>query len=254
MKASRGINERVAQGPSAWSQRMLEKQGWSKGKGLGKKEDGMVTYVKVAKKEDNAALGFKEAESVKSNEQWYFGDPFSSASVGGKAAVKLQAGRDSDDSADSDASSASSASSSRGSGGKRPRPASAPAAAAGDAVELSAAAFPGAPQGHDVQEFYKKLFKATGGARLGMRARRDQPGKWDRAEARQRALADAAPAAAPAPAADAAAEGGREAAQDKAARKAARRALREEAQRREEKAQRKRERREQRLASASGES
>ena len=247
MKASRGINERVAQGPSAWSQRMLEKQGWSKGKGLGKKEDGMVTYVKVAKKEDNAALGFKEAESVKSNEQWYFGDPFSSASVGGKAAVKLQAGRDSDD---SDASSVSSAS--RGSGGKRPRPASAPAAA-GDTVELSAAAFPGAPQGHDVQDFYKKLFKATGGARLGMRARRDQPGKWDRAEARQRALADAAaPAAEPA---QAAAEGGQEAAQeDRAARKAARRALREEAQRRDEKAQRKRERREQRLASASGES
>ena len=42
---------------------------------------------------------------------------------------------------------------------------------------------PGVPAGVDVQEFYAKLFEATGGARLGMRARRDQPGKVKRAEA-----------------------------------------------------------------------
>ena len=36
---------------------MLTKMGWTEGKGLGKKEDGMATHVKVKKKNDAMGLG-----------------------------------------------------------------------------------------------------------------------------------------------------------------------------------------------------
>ncbi|XP_036360928.1 PIN2/TERF1-interacting telomerase inhibitor 1-like [Octopus sinensis] len=51
---------------SAWSndeskfgQKMLEKFGWKKGKGLGLREDGCKEHVKVTKKSDSKGLGFK---------------------------------------------------------------------------------------------------------------------------------------------------------------------------------------------------
>ena len=38
---------------SKFGQKMLEKFGWSKGKGLGAKEDGSVNHVKVSVKNNN---------------------------------------------------------------------------------------------------------------------------------------------------------------------------------------------------------
>ncbi|KAG8445839.1 hypothetical protein GDO86_010577 [Hymenochirus boettgeri] len=49
---------------SAWSnddskfgQKMLEKMGWSKGKGLGAKEQGSTEHIKVQKKNNTLGLG-----------------------------------------------------------------------------------------------------------------------------------------------------------------------------------------------------
>ena len=39
---------------------MLQKMGWSKGKGLGKNEDGSTSHIKVKKKEDSQGLGLDE--------------------------------------------------------------------------------------------------------------------------------------------------------------------------------------------------
>jgi hypothetical protein len=220
--------------------RLLAKMGWSSGKGLGKKEDGIVEHVKVEKKDDKLAVGFKAAEREKSAEQqtWFLGrtqDPFSSARIGGKAAVKLQA----DAHSSGEGSSASEEEEGRASarGTKRPRP-------GGDrscsTAELSAAAFPGAPQVDDVQGYYQMLFEKTGGARLGMRARRDQPGKLLRAEDKKEGEARAQREATAAPgAADKEEEGQGETNEQRRARKEARRALREEERQKEERAAKK---------------
>ncbi|CAH0731774.1 unnamed protein product, partial [Brenthis ino] len=57
---------------NAWSndtnkfgQRMLEKMGWSAGKGLGAKENGIVEHVVARYKNDDSGLGFKDK-----NDQW----------------------------------------------------------------------------------------------------------------------------------------------------------------------------------------
>ncbi|XP_017777466.1 PREDICTED: PIN2/TERF1-interacting telomerase inhibitor 1-like [Nicrophorus vespilloides] len=50
---------------SKFGQKMLEKMGWSKGKGLGSKLDGMVDHVKVSYKNDSKGMGFQD-----NGEQW----------------------------------------------------------------------------------------------------------------------------------------------------------------------------------------
>lgn len=47
---------------SKFGQKMLEKFGWSKGKGLGAKEDGLVDHVKVSLKNDNHGLGCSKSQ------------------------------------------------------------------------------------------------------------------------------------------------------------------------------------------------
>jgi hypothetical protein len=149
------VNERVATGPSAWAKKLLERQGWTEGKGLGKAEDGVTTHVRVKKKEDTAALGYVAPPGGDAAAQdWWSVDPFAAAA----AAAGVKSGRK---------SKATKSGRSSGGGGD----------GAGSGSGSGAAAVPGVPAGSDVQDFYAGLFAATGGARLGMRARRDQPGK-----------------------------------------------------------------------------
>jgi hypothetical protein len=151
------VNERVATGPSAWAKKLLERQGWTEGKGLGKAEDGVTTHVRVKKKEDTAALGYVAPPGGDAAAQdWWSVDPFAAAA----AAAGVKSGRKSK--------------SAKGGGG------GGDGASAGAGSGSGAAAVPGVPAGSNVQDFYAGLFAATGGARLGMRARRDQPGKVTR--------------------------------------------------------------------------
>merc|ERR1711934_1298544 len=52
-------NKRWAQNKSGFGFRMLQKMGWSEGKGLGKNEDGEKTFVKTARRPDNEGLGIE---------------------------------------------------------------------------------------------------------------------------------------------------------------------------------------------------
>jgi Pin2-interacting protein X1 len=186
-KAARGldVNEFAATGPSEWSRRMLERSGWREGKGLGKDESGAVTHVRVKKKDDTLALGYVKPVAD-APPAWWSVDPFKAASAA--------------------------AGGSGGGGG---------AAAARSDDAAAADGLPGVPAGVDVQDFYAKLFEATGGARLGMRARRDQPGKVKRAEAAGGAAAAASSAA------DTLGESGDDAEERRRERKRARRRERE---------------------------
>ncbi|XP_060533676.1 G patch domain-containing protein 4 [Cylas formicarius] len=54
-----------AQDTNKFGQKMLEKMGWTSGKGLGAKENGITEHVKVAYKNDSQGMGYKET-----NDQW----------------------------------------------------------------------------------------------------------------------------------------------------------------------------------------
>lgn len=50
-------NQKWAKDSGGFGFRMLAKMGWTEGKGLGKKEDGAVSHVRVKKRADQLALG-----------------------------------------------------------------------------------------------------------------------------------------------------------------------------------------------------
>lgn len=198
------MNESASSGPSSWAQKMLAKHGWKEGEGLGREKQGMTSHIKIAKKDDALGVGAKVTEHDNFGHQWWFQAYGGGASkpIGGAAAVTRDALSDSSDSDDSDSDAAvgskrKSAAKSRKCAAKRARDGSSsdsdsdsPRAAAGGAGSASAAGGSGTViAGGVVIPSFEELFKATGGARLGMRARREQPGKWARAEAAAAALA-----------------------------------------------------------------
>eukprot|EP00937_MAST-01D_sp_MAST-1D-sp2_P005233 g5233.t1 len=63
------MSERTAPSSETFGQRMLEKMGWSKGKGLGKEEQGMSDHIKVKKREEAVGLGADEPEKM--DDQWW---------------------------------------------------------------------------------------------------------------------------------------------------------------------------------------
>jgi Pin2-interacting protein X1 len=203
-KAAGGLNEAAAAGPTAWAKKLLEKSGWTEGKGLGKNEDGTATHVKVTKKNDTHAIGFDVVKQTEYKDCWYdtFGAFGGGATIGGAAAVEL-----SDDS-DSESGKRSK---------KRRR------AAEGESM--------------DAANVYATLFESTGGARLGMRARASQPGKLRRAEVggTEAAAAEAGGAKAE----DDAAKGSADNLGHKAGRKEARRIEKEAEEKKLKKARRK---------------
>lgn len=174
------MNEHAASKPSDWARKMLMKQGWSEGQGLGKNASGMKSHIKVEQKKDTRALGYKPDQHSWADQWWLSSFDYGSATagkIGGKAAVSMDSGDDSDSDSDSSVISDSSDSSVSSDEDSRKRNRdSSDAEPIGDVVDK----YQSNP--NFIQDYYAKLFKATGGARLGMRARRAQPGKWERAE------------------------------------------------------------------------
>ncbi|ERL90269.1 hypothetical protein D910_07621, partial [Dendroctonus ponderosae] len=54
-----------AEDSNKFGQKLMEKMGWSSGKGLGAKENGMTEHIKVSYKNDSQGVGYKETD-----EQW----------------------------------------------------------------------------------------------------------------------------------------------------------------------------------------
>jgi Pin2-interacting protein X1 len=55
-------NQAWAKDNKGFGFRMLQRMGWSEGKGLGKEEDGTVTHVRVKKRSEQLALGATVAD------------------------------------------------------------------------------------------------------------------------------------------------------------------------------------------------
>ena len=137
------MNENVASKPSSFAMKQMEKMGWTEGKGLGKTESGISTHISIVKRDDSAGLG-SEAVEARANaaSENWWHDAFAS----NLKLMKDKHGKKSK------------------SGSKKRK------------AEDEAEATDEAPPSYD------DLFKATGGARLGMRARADQKGKLKRTE------------------------------------------------------------------------
>lgn len=210
------MNEAAATGPSAWAMKMLQKQGWKEGSGLGKEGQGMSSHIRIAKKDDSLGVGAKAAQQDNFMDQWWFAAYAAGAKpIGGAAAetrdtLRRKVARSSaSDSDSSDSGSDSSRDLGSAGAGKRKCPHAGTALeGAGpskrkrsdssdssdssdddsDAVRSRARAPASSGSGMVIAggvviPSFEDLFRATGGARLGMRARRSQPGKWARAEA-----------------------------------------------------------------------
>jgi hypothetical protein len=148
------ISEARGSQVSSFAQNYMKKLGWSEGKGLGKSEDGMQTHIKVSKKEEATGLGLDKAvvEQTEASEHWWH-DAFSSTLKSFTASTNSSSKKRKRDKKEKK--------------NKKDRN--------DDEDDDDDATSKNAPS-------FEDLFKATGGARLGMRARASQNGKFKRTE------------------------------------------------------------------------
>ncbi|KAJ1427800.1 hypothetical protein B484DRAFT_450152 [Ochromonadaceae sp. CCMP2298] len=151
------MNDSAASKPSAFALRQMQKMGWVEGSGLGKDGTGITESLKIKKREESTGLGLEKVAEVEVGAWWH--DAFSSNLKLIKSKMKAT-GKTKDK--------------------KRKK-------GAGETETEEG-------EGSD-DPSYADLFKATGGARLGMRARADQKGKWRRTEAMEKEVAAAEAAA-----------------------------------------------------------
>ncbi|KAL3662169.1 hypothetical protein V7S43_012969 [Phytophthora oleae] len=65
-------NESAAAEVSDFARRQMEKMGWSAGKGLGKNEQGVKSYVKVKRREELQGVGAEKKEVQEQGNQWWY--------------------------------------------------------------------------------------------------------------------------------------------------------------------------------------
>jgi len=155
-KLSSTLNESCSQkiSSNSFAAKQMAKMGWTKGTGLGKKRDGIASHIKVKKREDNIGLGV-EKERVRElgvEGMWW------SSSVG-DTLMKLQSKKKSNKSDKKSKKKKKRKKDKKISKSNKENPT------------------------NEAKVFTDEdLFKATGGARFGMRAQRRTEGKWKRTE------------------------------------------------------------------------
>jgi Pin2-interacting protein X1 len=65
-------NEGAAAEVSDFAKRQMEKMGWSKGKGLGKNEQGVKSHVKVKRREELQGVGAEKVAVQEIQNQWWY--------------------------------------------------------------------------------------------------------------------------------------------------------------------------------------
>lgn len=153
-KLGEGMNEHLASNKvSDFAKKQMLKMGWTEGKGLGKNEDGMSSHIKISKREESVGLGSEKLNlEVQNHMDSWWSDSF---------AQTLQKFKETSEKKKSKKEKKTKiAKDEKKKKKKRKRDDS------GVSTEFS----------------YEELFKATNGARLGMRARADQKGKILRTE------------------------------------------------------------------------
>eukprot|EP00606_Chrysophyceae_sp_TOSAG23-5_P001217 GSChrysophyteH2.ASY1.ANO1.265.1 assembled CDS len=136
---------------SAMARKAMERMGWSEGSGLGKNSDGMKEHIKTKKRADEAGLGTEKAAAENGPEEiWWLNSIGAGLKALNKKKDKKKDKKDKKNKKEGRKSKKRARSNSDSDDGNEPSMAD--------------------------------LFAATGGARLGMRARADQKGKLLRVE------------------------------------------------------------------------
>ncbi len=157
-KLSSTLNEASAApiSSSSFAAKQMAKMGWKEGTGLGKKRDGIISHIKVKKREENMGLGVEKERTRKLGKEgmWW------SSNVS-ETLMKLQMQNLSDK--------------------KKSKKSKK------DKKDKSKASKKKKKTKEITMKVYtdEELFEATGGARFGMRAQRRAEGKWQRTESSQ---------------------------------------------------------------------
>eukprot|EP01033_Poteriospumella_lacustris_P001131 gene1132-827_t len=162
--------------------------GWKEGQGLGKNEDGMAKHIVITKREDNMGLGLDNSKAADSVQEQWWHNSFSKTLANFTSSMQ---GSDSD----SDDSSKKNKKKKDKKKNKKEKKSSKDKKktkkSSDDPDNSNSQESKGSKKRKREEEFvseepgsinYDELFKATGGARLGMRARREQKGKILRTE------------------------------------------------------------------------
>lgn len=175
-KMGSGINESAGSKVSDFARKQMEKMGWKEGQGLGKNEDGMKKHIKAKKREDSAGLGTEnmvtEAQSAVGENWWHDAYANNLKSFTTKVSKKDKKGKKNKNKEEKNDSTSSDDKKEKKEKKNKKRKKD-------DDEDTSDKNAPS----------FDDLFAATGGARLGMRARANQTGKMKRIEAHDQLLA-----------------------------------------------------------------
>lgn len=163
---------------SSFALKQMEKMGWKEGTGLGKNADGRAVHIKTTKKDDKDGLGVSAETKGEgaAEDQWWF-DSYSNGMSEFKKEARKKRKRDEEgdgDDVDSDKQKNKKAKKEKKEEKKKDKKEKKEAKKSKEKSGKISTDF-GAPS-------FEELFKATGGARLGMRARANQAGKFKRTE------------------------------------------------------------------------
>lgn len=150
------MNDTVASKPSGIALRLMEKMGWKEGQGLGKNETGLVKHIVIAKREENLGLGSNTHENLDHVTENWWHSAFSNNLSNMRNKMNLDSDSDENDKSK-----------------KKKKKKKSNKEKKDDKIPKMQVTDPPS---------YDDLFKATGGVRLGMRARREQKGKMLRTE------------------------------------------------------------------------
>ncbi len=148
------MNDSVASKPSDFAMKMMAKMGWKEGQGLGKNADGIQQHISIKKRDENVGLGLENAKAAEAVADNWWHNTFSTNLAAFKTGLpgsKKDKKRDKKEKKKD----------------KKDRHTNSEINKVDD---------------HSPPPSYEELFKATGGKRLGMRARMEQKGKILRTE------------------------------------------------------------------------
>jgi Pin2-interacting protein X1 len=143
------INEKASRSSSTFALKAMARMGWTEGKGLGANEDGMQKSIKAKKLKDGAGLGEEKRELDEEQDDWW-------RSAFDKGMERMDKGKSKRSKKEKKAKKDKKDKKDKKEKKEKPKSGAAPT--------------------------FEELFKATGGARLGMRARAKQTGKLRRTE------------------------------------------------------------------------